>query len=375
MPHLSYEKLTIIGEEKEIFYTQLGSSKALDRRKLENITDKIDDEISTAIKKVIMKRHEYIFKENSVVTSATSLNIDGVLYTVTTDAQDALFTKVFTVSFIPFMKNDRAPELISEYRRIPKKGKFREIMVRYPREILNIDEYFLFNLSISLFNIGYDWLNTTLIRTIKETIKDLNDEIYEFVNRMIQTPSVLEGFIFSALTTDRGKKDKDFVLLDDRATSALINLAEKSNYAIGDAPAKLVADMVFDVIPIEESVIADVVNNRSKTDIDLTKTDRYSSNEFAKTLRAVWGDTVCCYPINSEGRFLLVAFYPKHNDKHITKHLKMHKVKLNTIARKNFSSIGKTLKVLDKINGKESVLFLSEVLGRFLSAFSNPNPS
>ncbi len=375
MPRLSYEKQLAIAKEKECFFNKLGSSKALNRRKLKSIADDIDDEISSAIKCAILKRYEYIFKKNSVVISSSSIKVDDVEYAVTIDAQDSIFKKIFRVNFVPLVRHGEAPELITVSRAIPQKGKFREVEVLYPPKLLKIDENFLFNLSISLFNIGYDWLKTTLMRTIKETTKGLNIEIYEFIHRMVQNHDVLEGFIFSVLTTDRGRKDKDFVLLDETATGTLINLAEKSDYIMSDAPAKLVADMIFDVIPIEESVIAEVVSSRNKQDIDLTNTDRYSSNEFAKTLRAVWGDKVCCYPITSEGKFLLVAFYPKYNDKHITKHLKIHEDTLDAIARKNVSRIGKTLNVLEKINGKESALFGAELIGRFLSAFSNPNPS
>lgn len=374
MSTLSFEKQLVLAEEKESFFAQLGPSKVLNRRKLKSIADDIDVEISSAIKCAILKRHEYIFKKNSVAISDSSIKVDDVEYTVIIDAQDSYRKRAFMVNFIPLTKYHEVPELITISRKIPQKGKFREIEILYPPKVLKIDETFLFNLSISLFNIGYDWLRTTLIRTIKETTKGLNIEIYEFIRRMVQNHDVLEGFIFSVLTTDRGRKDKDYVLLDETATSTLINLAEKSELITSDSPTKLVADMVFDVIPIGESVIADVVRSKNKQDIDLTNTDRYSSNEFAKTLRAVWGDKVCCYPITSEGNFLLVAFYPKSNDKYITKHLKIHKDTLDAIARKNVSRIGKTLNVLEKINGKESALFGVELLGRFASAFFIPKP-
>lgn len=376
MPTLSYEKQEVIAHEKELFFDSLGSSNILNRRLLDNVVEEIDETIAIAIREALFRTHSYVFGSGSGVMSKASLLVDDIEYTISTDSQDALYEKIFHIYIVPHVVDANPPEMVSISRQIPEKGRFRKVEVAYPKSILRVDENFILTLSISLFNIGYDWLNTALIRAIKELTKNLNVEIYDFMHRMVQRHELLEGFIFSALTTDRGNKDKDFVLLDEAATRSLIQLAEKSEFIIDNSPARLVSDMVFDVIPIEESAIVDVVKSETKKDINLVNTDRYSSNEFAKTLRAVWGDTVCSYPILGEGRYLMVAFYPKKNDQHISKYLKLHQKALADIAKKNIKEIDKTLKMLEKVNGKEMLLFGARFIGELLAPILglNPNP-
>lgn len=376
MPALSFEKQQIIAEEKELFFNELGVSKSIGRKQLKTIANDIDEKISLAIKEAVIRRHQYIFKDDSRAVSDCVISSNDQEYFVNTDTQDNLLDKIFRINFVTQIKSSSPPEMVAISKAISEKGKFKLVEIFYPKGVLKIDESFIFALSVSLFNMGYDWLNTTLLRTIKEITKDLNVEIYDFMHRMILNHKLLEGFLFSVVTKDRTKKDKDFVLLDERATKTLVDLAEKSDYITGEAPARLVSDMVFEVVPVEESVIVEVIASNSKTDISLKNTDRWSTNNLARTLRAVWGDMVCCYPITRDGAFILVAFYPKKNDKHIGNYLKLHRDAIDELAKKNVLNIQKTLRLLDKINGKEKALFGAELLGKFLSPILgiNPNP-
>jgi hypothetical protein len=369
MSALSFEKQQVIAEEKELFFKELGTSKSIGRKRLKTIADVIDEKISSAIKVAVMKRHQFVFKDDSRYVSNSVISSNNQEYFISIDAQDNLLEKKFRINFVTHTQSSSPPEMIAISKAISEKGKFKLVEIFYPKGVLKIDETFIFALSVSLFNMGYDWLNITLLRTIKEITKDLNVEIYDFMHRMILDHKLLEGFLFSVVTKDRAKKEKDFVLLDERATETLVDLAEKSDYLTGEAPARLVSDMVFEVVPVEESVIADVIANNSKVDINLKKTDRWNTNNLAGTLRAVWGDMVCCYPITKEGTFYLVAFYPKKNDEYIETYLKLHRDAIDELAKKNILNIHKTLKLLDTINGEENALFGAELFGAFLSQY------
>ncbi|MBA5249199.1 MAG: hypothetical protein FE834_06680 [Gammaproteobacteria bacterium] len=346
----------------------MNSPNFVKRDELNEISQKIERTISSAIENFIGTNHRHVFMLNSDFISRNQFNVDNLEIVLTIDAKDNMFEKVLKVNFIPLVRRSNAPELITSSKLITQKGRFNRVEICYPNKILELDEDFIFTLSTSYVNIGYDWLNEALIKKIKEITGNINVEIYDFFRKMVQDKPILEGFIFSVVAKDRSKKNKDFVLLDETSVSSLIKLANNSNLISGGSSASLVSDMIFEVVPVEESVICDVVAAKTKKDIDLAETNKWNSNNLSRTLRVVWGDVVCCYPIITEGNFLLVAFYPKRNDADIDSFLELHKEALSKIAKKNISIIYKTIAMLEKINGREAVLFGSELLGRFFAS-------
>jgi len=184
---------------------------------------------------------------------------------------------------------------------------------------------------------------------------------------MVPDKQALGGFIFSAATND-----KDFVILDDVATRSSLILASENAKQLGRSAADITLQMMLEVVPMTDSAIRDAVQSDSGIEIDLRRDAYYQrDNSFSQSLRAVWGDTVACFPIVTEGQFFLVAFYMPKYKAVLEPLLTVHKERLKEIAKGRGKEIKINLDLVDAVKRtkRDRVGVLgdwAEIIGRFM---------
>jgi hypothetical protein len=184
-------------------------------------------------------------------------------------------------------------------------GQFNAVTFSIPTIMPHIDEEWLKRFTSELFAVGYSWMGRRIIQGIREACEQTNRQLYDYVRAMVPNQELLTGFLFSAVADD-----KDFVVLDDVAVASAFTLAKNTSRRLGRSAADVVLQMMLEVVPINDSVIRVAVQHEDGLDLDLSRDEYYQrDNNFSQALRAVWGDSVTCFPIVRSGPMLLLAFY------------------------------------------------------------------
>lgn len=248
--------------------------------------------------------------------------------------------------------------------------RYRTVIFMFPAIAKTIDEPFLHALVSGIFGVAYNWLIDALGRAIADATAKTNQDLYRFVRVMIPDQKVLEGFIFSVLIQGKGApKAEDVVILNDQAASLSIKLASERSRRLGRNPADLAVEMLSELVPYNDSVIPNACAEGKPVDISL-KSEKYyqESMTFNEAMQAIWGSTVTCYPIVTDGEFLLVAFYQTQYKNILTPFVGFHKSRLAEMATAKTDRIRKGLDVMRSIKKKpdlSSASIWAEIAGRF----------
>ena len=256
-------------------------------------------------------------------------------------------------------------------------GKFKCIKFYLPKELHNIDEAFLNELSNGLFAVGYRWLIDAIARAISKAAANTKESLYQFVRVMISDDQYLDGVWFSALVSEGKDAKKDIVVLDDIAARLSMRAAEEAAHRLGQNAASIVTQMMTEVVDFEDSVISDIEDRTAPFEIDLSEDQYYQKDAtFNLALRGVWGKSVICYPIISSGNFRLVAFYKPENAPVLQPFFDMHRAHLEAIGNAQAQSIRAGLdimKAVRKASGNTGRVgdFLGGFTGGLIKSFSN----
>ncbi|HYD06217.1 MAG TPA: hypothetical protein VEC60_10850 [Reyranella sp.] len=269
---------------------------------------------------------------------------------------------------LPFVLSPRTTETIPKgISHIPIKlsinGKYRTASFSLPR-FVNVRSELISHLVSALFWVGYSWLDDKIVQAVRSVCQSTNRNLYRYIEAMLPAPGMLDGFLFSA-AADK----KDFVILDDFATLRSLRLAHENARRFGRSAASIVAEVVVEVVPIEDSVIRDAAAEDRIIDIDLALDPYYTEKQsFRQALHALWGKRVTCLPVVTEGPFLLVAFFPTSKRSSLEPLLQIHKSRLREIAQANGDTLVKNLKVLASLRSS-SLSEIAAVAGRFVGGF------
>jgi hypothetical protein len=244
-------------------------------------------------------------------------------------------------------------------------GRYDQIRFEIPSFIENCDRDHLKLLGTELFSVGYNWMNERITAVIRAASEETNKSLYEYVRIMVQDKRALEGFLFSAAV-----KDQDFVILDDFAARSALVLAQKNAERLGRSAADLAVQMIVEIVPIKDSVIRDVANSNHEVDIDLGRDDYYTSDgTFSESLRAVWGNMITCYPIVTDGNFLMVCFFMTRFKDYMVPILDAHRDRLREIALENNRSILRNLNVLSAFKKLSGAAKAGEFVGGLIAGY------
>lgn len=241
-------------------------------------------------------------------------------------------------------------------------GRYSSVVYDFPDICTVRDENLLTKLTKDVFVVGYHWMNEKTVSCIRRTLGQFNQSLYEHMRIIVPNEKLLDGFIFSAVY-----ENNDFVVLNDFAISSALLLAEPNAWKLGRSAADVTIQMMTQVIPIEDSVIMEAVKNENSVVIDLSK-DRYyqADDTFSDALRAVWGDSITCFPIVKEGDFLLVAFFITCHKDELEPMLIVHKQRLQQLAKDKSNMWKKGFELLSKVKARAPN---AAVLGEFAGGF------
>jgi hypothetical protein len=255
-------------------------------------------------------------------------------------------------------------------------GKYSNAQYILPNIEIEIDKDYIEKVTNAYFQVGYNWLYETIKRAVRIASLRTTRALYEFVRIMIPDSNWLDGFWFSALTDKEGKggKGKDFVILDDIAMERSFLLATRSPLSLARSPASIVTEMTSEIVDFEDSAIGVVCAEKKPKDIELATENFYQSNtSFNLSMRAIWGDSVTCYPVVNHDRFLLVAFFQPQYKSVLIPFMDVHRERLVDIAKMNIGSIQEGFKIMEKVNLAMARPFfrsdVGELAGGFASAF------
>jgi hypothetical protein len=240
-------------------------------------------------------------------------------------------------------------------------GRYRTATFTCPK-VVDPKTDLISELISSLFRVGYYWLDDKIVQAIRASCQATNRYLYRYIEAMLPEPSLLDGFWFSAAADE-----KDFVILDDFATLRSIHLANANAKRFGRSAANIVAEVVAEIVPINDSVIRDVANGDKSIDLDLSLDPYYSEKQsFRQALHALWGKRVTCYPILSEGKYLVVAFFPTSKKERLEPFLTHHRGRLREIAQQHSDSLIKNLRILSAFRSASTIGSAAEIAGRFV---------
>lgn len=257
-------------------------------------------------------------------------------------------------------------------------GKFSSVDYLLPRTLAHNNEVFLTQLTKKLFAVGYKWLSDAISRAISRSVSQINEELYQFVRVMAPDEQFLEGLLFSVLVTDKDSKEKkDIVLLDDFAVRMCLPPAMKAVRKLGRNAISIVTELLTEVVDYEESVFAHAGTVGSVFEVDLSQGNYYYTNtQFNLSLRAVWGNQVCCFPIFASDTLSLICFFKTESRSVMEPFLKAHQEYLGNVAKNNIDSIHASLKLLKSIKLPRDYSwgnwgeFLGGFAGRFVKSFN-----
>ncbi len=338
---------------------------------IENISalpDQVDFYLIEELKRLIARYADCIFQGcDTLGCGKFSFKSSGV--PVKIESADILCEeKKLTVAMLVV-----SPDVDEGYRkmrtltvRLTDMGSYSSITFQIPTMLKFANSEFLELLSKEVFSVGYNWLNERIVAAVRRACYDTNRELYEYLRIMVANKDVLEGLMFSAAA-----KDMDFVLLDDVAMETAINLASRNSAMFRRCAASMALEMMLEVVPISDSVIRHVVQQGECVDIDL-RADKYyqqSSDGFGESLKAVWGNTVSCFPIVTSGSFLLVVFFMSRYRAELEPLLRAHSKRLCEIALSRQKEIILSLKLVDasREGGSGRLGAYAELAGRFFN--------
>jgi hypothetical protein len=341
-------------------------SVALSLENLLVIPYAIDDILSQFLKSCIARHSPHLVGASAQDLGFDNFKVDGVTIDLTT-THNLKNEKNLIVAMLVHDVTIRSRQ--KKFRdvtvRLRETGTYSSVTFQIPAVLTRVDDDDLKQLAAEIFLVGYGWMNQQIVKGIRHACETTNRELYDYVRLMVPNKEVLEGFLFSAASIE-----SDFVVLDDLATSSALVLASKSAGRLGRSAADIALQMMLEVIPLADSVIIEAVKHESSIDLDLSHDSYYQSdNSFSQCLQAVWGQTVSCFPVVSEGEFFLVAFFmPKY--KNILEPLLVaHKERLQHIAREHGKAISNNLKIVDGLRKKSKELNAGRwagVIGEFV---------
>ena len=246
--------------------------------------------------------------------------------------------------------------------KIDEPGRYSSVTYTVPRLCSITNEELLSTLTRDVFVVGHNWMNEKTMKCIREASDDANRSLYSYMRTVVTDRRLMNGFVFSALLDE-----KDFVVLDEAATRTAISLATSSAWKLGRSPADIAVQAMTQVIPIADSVIADVVKGEKTMDFDLT-TDKYyqADNSFNESMRAVWGSSVSCFPLMREGKMRLIAIFRTEFKTQLEPILIVHHSRLEEIAKEKIGHMKKTLQTLKQVRHSN----WAETIGEFSGAFA-----
>lgn len=246
--------------------------------------------------------------------------------------------------------------------KIGTSGRYSLVVYDIPKLCSISNRDLLITLTKDVFAVGYNWITQKTMKCIREASDDANRSLYEYMRTVVTDRRLMNGFVFSALIDE-----KDFVVLDDGATSTAITLATDSAWKLGRSPIDLAVQAITQVIPRDDSVIVDAVQTERAIDFDLGGGKYYHTDiSFSESMRAVWGSSVSCFPLMREDKMLLVALFRTEFKSQLEPILMVHGERLEQIAKEKIGRIKKTLEALIKV-GKSH---WAETFGEFSGAFT-----
>lgn len=366
-----------IQEEKISFLDYLNSN--FEELSIEHIAvaaSQIDDVIEHRIVTSFLGEVDRIFGYKNTRVRGAFVTFRGIDYEVQS-ALDIRDSNVLCVVCSPRVLKGEQPELIEYQVSIAGHDKYQTISYHLP-STAKVDTIFLTLLTNELITVGYRWLSESITRAIARASADTKDSLYQFMRVMVPNQQALKGFISSVLIEDsRNSSGKDIVLLDDIAVQMSIDAASGSSLAIQRNPIALATHMLTEIVDAEDSVIPYASDAGKKFTMKLD-TDQYYSEDpgFKLSLQAIWGRSVTCYPIITDGPLLLVAFYAPQFDAMITPILEYNKGKLAAMATRQNEQIRKGLDIIKRIKGISDVElwrigdFVGGVAGGFAKSLS-----
>lgn len=335
---------------------------------LDNITqlpDHVDYFLVEELKRFIVRYATHIFQSSDSSESTLIFKVKGVQIHIDS-AQILGSSQLVIAMLVRSLEVDDAGRKMREItERLPGTGAYSTVIFQVPTLLKYVDEKILKNLAVEIFSLGYNWLSERIITSIRRACDNTNRALYEYLRIMVPDRRILEGFVFSAAV-----QDKDFVVLDDVATRSALELASKRSEQFGRSAASMTLQMMLEVVPLSDSVIRDVMQQDGSIDIDLSAETYYQQGDegFSDSLKAVWGNTVSCFPIVTSGKFFLVAFFMTQYKSELEPLLKAHRQRLCDIANGHAQDILVSLKLVSaaKEGNFEKAGDIAEIAGRFL---------
>lgn len=336
-----------------------------DIEELQRMVTTIDGNLVAIIKEILIRHSCEIFGAERTATTQEGFWYKGVMIEVTNTIDFNRPRTLVVALLVREVVEPREMKSRTIATSLVSMGRFDEVCVDLPSFVACDDEY-LRLLTAEVFAVGYNWMSERIGAIIRRAATEvLNRELYEYIRIMVTNKKALEGLLFSAAANE-----EDFVVLDDIATQSAMMLAQRSAGKLGRSAADIAIQMMGQIIPIKDSVIRDVANEGTSRDIELGRDDYYRSDDsFAQSLRAVWGNIITCFPIVTEGDFLLVCFFMTEHKEYMLPLLDAHKDRLRQIALARGSGIRKNLGVLRALKRFFASAETAELAGRFTGGF------
>lgn len=233
---------------------------------------------------------------------------------------------------------------------LEKSYRFDECKFLLPTE-LPCNENYISELVKGIFQIGYRWLGYTINLKVSEAISDTKGELYAYIKGMIDDETYLEGFWFSALVYDQEDNEKkDVIILDQDAVQASLKISAKNFQRGMKSPEKSVTEMATEIVGQHESVIHEAVQRDEDFEIDLTSGSYYQNNtSFNLAMRAIWGESVSCFPIIDANEIAIVSFYRPQYKSYLSGFLERNHKNLQDLALRNLEDIKRGLATMKEI--------------------------
>lgn len=358
---LEEEKIALVDELDAVF-------PSLSIENIARIPEAIDYFLIEALKRCVVKYSPQLFHADQADVDGSAVMIEGATIHIDNthnfeDEQNLIVAML--VHNVGVSQEQRKLKGITT--RLRETGAYSTVTFQVPTLLSFVDEEWLKQITVEIFSVGYSWMNERIITGIRNACEGTNRALYEYLRIMVPDKQALGGFIFSAATND-----KDFVILDDVATRSSLILASENAKQLGRSAADITLQMMLEVVPMTDSAIRDAVQSDSGIEIDLRRDAYYQrDNSFSQSLRAVWGDTVACFPIVTEGQFFLVAFYMPKYKAVLEPLLTVHKERLKEIAKGRGKEIKINLDLVDAVKRtkRDRVGVLgdwAEIIGRFM---------